>query len=96
MQQQSPNIALQCMDTGIARRGASDVDQHQGVGPGIPMRLAQLAKGRELFAAAPTQAREFVDLGASEVPAEVDAVELAALANVCLTIFNLDEALTRE
>jgi hypothetical protein len=56
----------------------------------------QLAKGRELFSAAPDQAREFVELGASQVPAEVDAVELAALTNVCLTIFNLDEALTRE
>ncbi|MFN9341426.1 MAG: DUF1553 domain-containing protein [Planctomycetota bacterium] len=56
----------------------------------------QLAKGRELFAAAPEQAREFIGIGASEVPAESDPIELAALTNVCLTIFNLDEALTRE
>lgn len=56
----------------------------------------QLDRGRQLFAADPQKAKEFIEIGASEVPAAVDAVELAALTNVCLTIFNLDEALTRE
>ncbi|MFM7562401.1 MAG: DUF1553 domain-containing protein, partial [Planctomycetota bacterium] len=56
----------------------------------------QLERGRQLFAADPQKAKEFIEIGASEVPAEVDAIELAALTNVCLTIFNLDEALTRE
>ena len=56
----------------------------------------QLERGRQLFAADPQKAKEFVEIGASEVPAQTDAVELAALTNVCLTIFNLDEALTRE
>lgn len=56
----------------------------------------QLVKGRELFAAAPERAREFCEIGASELPTDANRVELAALANVCLTMFNLDEALTRE
>ena len=56
----------------------------------------QLERGRQLFAADPQKAKEFIEIGASEVPTEINAVELAALTNVCLTIFNLDEALTRE
>ena len=56
----------------------------------------QLERGRQLFAADPQKAKEFIEIGASEVPPEINAVELAALTNVCLTIFNLDEALTRE
>lgn len=56
----------------------------------------QLERGRKAFAAEPQKAKEFIEIGASEIPVDADAVELAALANVCLTIFNLDEALTRQ
>jgi len=51
---------------------------------------------REFFAADPAAAEQLLAVGASPRDATLDPVEQAALASVCLAIFNLDEALTRE
>jgi hypothetical protein len=54
------------------------------------------ARQRNIFAAAPEAAKQLLGVGESPRDAALDPVEHAALASVCLAIFNLDEALTRE
>jgi len=51
---------------------------------------------RKFFAADPAAAEQLLAVGASPRNAALDPVEQAALASICLAIFNLDEALTRE
>ena len=51
---------------------------------------------REFYAADPAAATALVSVGASAKDESLDPVDHAALAAVCLAIFNLDEALTRE
>ncbi len=51
---------------------------------------------RESFAADPQSARDFLANGETPADAALDAVEHAALASVCLSILNIDEALTKE
>lgn len=48
------------------------------------------------FRAKPEQAKSFLAQGAMPVDPQLDPIEHAAYASVCLAIFNLDEALTRE
>ena len=51
---------------------------------------------RAFFAADPDAAAQLLSVGASPRDQSLDAIDLAALSSVCLAIFNLDEALTRE
>ena len=51
---------------------------------------------REHYAKDPEGAKSFLKIGTSVVDEKLDAVELASLTSICLAIFNLDEALTRE
>jgi hypothetical protein len=53
-------------------------------------------KQATIFAKDPEAARSFLAVGASKRDESLDACEHAALSAVCLAIFNLDEALTRE
>ena len=55
-----------------------------------------LTRQREFYAADPAAAKALVSVGASPKDESLDPVDHAALAAVCLAIFNLDEALTRE
>ena len=55
-----------------------------------------LARQRALYAADPAAAAALVAVGEAPQEAALDQVEQAALSAVCLAIFNLDEALTRE
>lgn len=62
----------------------------------LAILLRQLERNRQAFSLQPHQAQEFLSAGSSRVDARIDPIELAALSNVCLTILNLDEALSRE
>jgi hypothetical protein len=55
-----------------------------------------LDRGLSYYEANPAAAKEFLSQGASPPDPSFDQKELAAYANVCLSILNLDEALTRE
>jgi hypothetical protein len=55
-----------------------------------------LDKQRAHYAAHPDRAKQFVSTGAAPRDATLDAAEHAAWTAVCLAVFNLDEALTRE
>jgi len=62
------------------------------------LRILRRSLDRALstFSAKPELATEFLALGDSPRDATIPAVEHAAYASVCLAIFNLDEALTKE
>lgn len=62
----------------------------------LPILLKSLARSREAFRADPAAAKLFVSQGDSALPKDADPIELAALASVCLAIYNLSEAMTRE
>jgi len=49
-----------------------------------------------IFKADGAAAKQIVGVGESKRDESLDVVDHAALASVCLAIFNLDEALTRE
>jgi hypothetical protein len=56
-------------------------------------------KQLEIYRQNPELARQLISIGEAVLPGdfpETEGVSLAALTNVCLLIFNLDEALTRE
>jgi hypothetical protein len=55
-----------------------------------------LSKQQMFFASSDTDAKAFLSVGATPVHEQLDAKDLASLSVVCLTLFNLDEALTRE
>jgi hypothetical protein len=55
-----------------------------------------LRKATLLYQESPDEARLYIRQGESKYDESIDPVQLAALANVCLAILNLDEALTRE
>jgi hypothetical protein len=55
-----------------------------------------LEKQRAIYQADPAAAGQVVALGQSSRNPALNVVEHAALTNICLAIFNLDEALTRE
>ncbi len=54
------------------------------------------SKQYEFYSHHPALAEELLAVGASKPDPAIDANSLAAMTNVCLAIFNLDEALTRE
>ncbi len=49
-----------------------------------------------IYKASPESAKKLLAVGQSNRNEKIDAVQHAALASVCLAIYNLDEALTRE
>ena len=55
-----------------------------------------LEKQRAIYQADPKAAAEVVAIGAAPANSTLKAIDHAALTAVCLTILNLDEALTRE
>ena len=55
-----------------------------------------LERQRSVFAGDPEAARRLVEVGESPRDTSLDPVDHAAYTHVCLAIFNLDEALTRE
>jgi hypothetical protein len=57
---------------------------------------ASVERLKREFAAHPDRAKQFLSLGESKPNAAIDPMELAAYAGLCLTILNLDEALTKE
>lgn len=54
------------------------------------------SKSLKHFQNNPMAAQELLGIGAAPRDAKLDALQHAALAHVCLTIYNLDEALTRQ
>jgi hypothetical protein len=58
--------------------------------------LQALERQRTLFQSDPNSATALLETGESPRDASLDAVSHAALTNVCLTLFNLDEAMCRE
>lgn len=62
----------------------------------IQVLLGALARTRSEFAADPESAMRYLANGESARDESIDAIEHAALAAVCSTILNLDEALTKE
>jgi hypothetical protein len=61
----------------------------------LQVLLRSHAAALEHFRAQPAAAREFLSQGVAATQRPLPEPELAALAAVCLSIFNLDEALTR-
>ncbi len=57
---------------------------------------SMLAKQMELFRKDGAASKAFLAVGERPANAKLDPVELAAWGSVCLALFNLDEALTRE
>jgi hypothetical protein len=55
-----------------------------------------LLRAQTTFRNRPAAARAFLEAGSSPRDMSLDPIEHAAYANVCLVLFNLDEALTRE
>ena len=55
-----------------------------------------LNRAQAAFRADPAQAKAYLSAGDSSRDTTLDSVDHAAYASVCLAIFNLDEALTRE
>jgi sigma54-dependent transcription regulator len=58
--------------------------------------LSAWEKQHQRFAADPKAAIEFISVGTAPRDAKLPAPDHAALAAVCLAIFNLDESLTRQ
>jgi len=52
-------------------------------------------KQRDFYATDSAAAKQWLAVGESDVDPELDPVHWAALGNVCLAVFNLDEAMTR-
>jgi hypothetical protein len=57
---------------------------------------AALEKQRQFYAAEKQSALNLLSVGATARDASLDATHHASLTAVCLAIFNLDEAMTRE
>jgi hypothetical protein len=53
-------------------------------------------KQRSLFSKEPAAAESFLNVGSVGRHAAIDITQYASLTAVCLAIFNLDEAITRE
>lgn len=62
----------------------------------LQVLLRSLNRSKEAFQSDPEAAKQFLAIGDSPLPTTYDAVALASLASVCLAIYNLDEAMTRE
>lgn len=64
--------------------------------PEVQLLLRAWEKQNQHYQSAPTAAEQWLAVGASAVEATDDPVAWAALGNVCLAIYNLDEAMTRQ
>jgi hypothetical protein len=62
----------------------------------LEVLVRALARSRTAFNARPADADAFLSGGDTKPPNGIDRIELASLASVCLAIYNLDEAMTRE
>jgi hypothetical protein len=62
----------------------------------LAILLRAYTKHRAVFEADVDAARQLLQVGEKLRNPNIDIVRHAALTNVCLTILNLDEALTRE
>ena len=58
--------------------------------------LGSLTRLRKQYADSPTAAKELLSVGESKRHDKLDPAEHAALTQVCLLIFNLDETLSKE
>ena len=58
--------------------------------------LSSLQKFTDKYKANPKLATDYLSVGYFKTPANLDKVQTAALANLALLIFNLDESLTKE
>ncbi len=61
-----------------------------------PILRRMLAEQSAIYRSDPEAAKKLVAVGASPRDQTLDAADLAAWTNLCLAVFNLDEALTRE
>jgi predicted ATP-grasp superfamily ATP-dependent carboligase len=57
---------------------------------------AGLKRRLDRYAADPTAAKAVIEVGSSPLPNNISPAELAAYAQTCALILNLDETLTRE
>ena len=62
----------------------------------LAVLVRALDRSKKAYGSSPDEAKSAVSVGASQPDPKQDPVELAAYAAVCLEIYNLDEALTRE
>jgi hypothetical protein len=62
----------------------------------LPTLRRMLAKQRAYYANRPDDAKKFASEGAAPCDASLDPVEHASWTAVCLAVYNLDEALSRE
>ena len=58
--------------------------------------MASLDRLKKQYAANPALATAYLNVGAFRIHEDLDTIEAAAYANICLLVLNLDEALTRE
>lgn len=58
--------------------------------------VAALERSKQQFAEQSDQATEFLSIGESKFPADLDRAELASWSALCLAVLNLDEVLTKE
>ncbi len=72
----------------LLSRGPSEVER--------PILRRMLAEQSVLYRSDPEAAKKLAAVGASPRDQTLDAAELAAWTNLCLAVYNLDEALTRE
>jgi len=62
----------------------------------LKVLMRSLQRSRQAFQVDIEAAKRYIRLGDIPIDPNTDPVELAALASVCLAIYNLDEAMTRE
>ncbi|MBC8064016.1 MAG: PSD1 domain-containing protein [Chlorobia bacterium] len=62
----------------------------------LKVLLRSLQRSKQAFNLDPAAAKQFLAQGDSPLPPNHNPTDLAALASVCLAIYNLDEAMTRE
>ena len=62
----------------------------------LKVLVRALNRSRQVFALNPKAAEEFLAQGDAPLDGRLKPIELASLASVCLAIYNLDEAMTRE
>ncbi len=62
----------------------------------LKLLLGSIQRLRMQFSADPQSAKAYLDVGESIASPEIDPIELAAYASLCLSLLNTDEALTKE
>jgi hypothetical protein len=94
-------LAAKCLESspdeeGQLRQAFRRVLGRQPSAPDITALKRAMERQRSIYQADPKAAKEVVSLGQAPANPKLNVVEHAALTNVCLAIFNLDEALTHE